>query len=279
MNRKLKRIWRSATALCMAFVMMFSTCGTVFANDGGMEPGVPMPEKTINYVSIGDSMANGYGFVGYKQNSSGADGYDFMSGTNMYGKGAYPLQFESYLNDLGYDVNHTKLATSAMLAEDLLYLLGGREEFDDGWNGYKDYVGTYTDTELMPYIQEAVVEADVITMGIGNASFGAFLVQMVTNALGVFGAEYNEELCFEDAIAVLEMDAEQYALVMGVYDNLISELVTKVPVELVEQYNLEAIVDILAYTTASYVVNYKLLVEKILNMNSDVEIILVGLLS
>ena len=33
------------------------------------------------------------------------------------------------------------------------------------------------------------------------------------------------------------------------------------------------------YTTATYVVNYKLLVEKILDMNPDVEIILVGLLN
>ncbi len=273
MNRKLKRIWRSATALCMAFVMMFSTCGTVFAQEEDKE--------TIKYVSIGDSMTNGYGFVDYNQTSNDRTVYDFMTGKGMYGEGAYPLQFEAYLEGLGYDVEHTKLATSAMLAEDLLYLLGGREEFDDGWNGYKDYVGTYTDEELMPYIQAAVAEADIITMGIGNASFGAFLMHKVTDALGVFGAELKEDekLSFEDAIAVLNLDAEQYALVMEVYGNLVSKLVTEVPVELVEQYNLEAIVDLLAYTTASYVVNYKLLVEKILNMNSDVEIILVGLLN
>ena len=168
MNRKLKRIWRSATALCMAFVMMFSTCGTVFAQEGDKK-------ETIKYVSIGDSMANGYGFVGYNQTSDDRNVYDFMTGKGMYGNGAYPLQFEEYLTEQGYDVEHTKLATSAMLAEDLLYLLGGREEFDDGWGGYKDYVGTYSDGELMPYIQAAVAEADIITMGIGNASFGAFM--------------------------------------------------------------------------------------------------------
>ncbi len=285
MNRKLKRIWRSATALCMAFVMMFSTCGTVFAENGGATSGVPgevAPDgEILKYVSIGDSMANGYGFVGYKQNSSGADGYDFMSGAKMYGEGAYPLQFEEYLESKGYEVEHTKLATSAMLAEDLLYLLGGREEFDDGWAGYKDYVGNYSDEDLMPYIQAAVAEADIITMGIGNASFGAFLMHKVTDALGVFGAKLEEEekLSFEDAIAVLNLDAEQYALVMEVYDYLESKLIAEVPVELVKQYNLEAIVDMMAYTTASYVVNYKLLVEKILNMNPDVEIILVGLLN
>lgn len=274
MNRKLKRIWRSATALCMAFVMMFSTCGTVFAEGGDNK-------ETIKYVSIGDSMANGYGFVGYNQTSDDRNVYDFMTGEGMYGKGAYPIQFEEYLTEQGYGVEHTKLATSAMLAEDLLYLLGGREEFNDGWGGYKDYVGTYTDEALMPYIQDAVAEADIITMGIGNASFGAFMLHKITDALGVFGAKLDEDekVCFEDAIAVLELDAEQYALVMEVYDNLESKLIAEVPAELVEQYNLEAIVDLLAYTTTSYVVNYKLLVEKILDMNPDVEIILVGLLN
>ena len=274
MNRKLKRIWRSATALCMAFVMMFSTCGTVFAQDGG-------DKETIKYVSLGDSMTNGYGFVGYNQTSDDRNVYDFMTGKGMYGNGAYPLQFEEYLTEQGYDVEHTKLATSAMLAEDLLYLLGGREEFDDGWGGYKDYVGTYSDGELMPYIQAAVAEADIITMGIGNASFGAFMLHKITDALGVFGAtlDEDEKLCFKDAIAVLNLDSEQYALVMEVYDYLESKLIAEVPAELVQQYNLEAVVDMIAYTTASYGVNYKLLVEKILNMNPDVEIILVGLLN
>lgn len=272
MNRKLKRIWRSGMALLMAFVMMFSTCGTVFAEEGDNK-------ETIKYVSIGDSMANGYGFVGYNQTSNNKSVYDFMTGEGMYGNGAYPLQFEEYLTEQGYDVKHTKLATSAMLAEDLLYLLGGREEFDDGWGGYKDYVGTYTDEELMPHIQAAVSEADIITMGIGNASFGAFMLNKITDALGVFGATLDKELSFKDAIAVLELDAEQYALVMEVYDYLESKLIAEVPVELVEQYNLKAVVDMIAYTTASYVVNYKLLVEKILNMNPDVEIILVGLLN
>ena len=272
MNRKLKRIWRSGTALLMAFIMMFSTCGTVFA-EGGDSKG------TIKYVSIGDSMANGYGFVGYNQTSDNRAVYDFMTGEGMYGEGAYPLQFEAYLESLDYEVEHTKLATSAMLAEDLLYLLGGREEFDDDWGGYKDYVGTYSDGELMPHIQAAVAEADIITMGIGNASFGAFMLHKLTDALGVFGATLDKELSFEDAIAVLDLDAEQYSLVMEVYDYLESKLIAEVPVELVEQYNLEAVVDMIAYTTASYVVNYKLLVERILNMNSDVEIILVGLLN
>lgn len=271
MKANLSRMLRSGVALLLAFCMVAGFVPTVaFAAE---------TEETINYVSIGDSMANGYGFAGYNQTSNDRSSYDFMTGEGMYGTGAYPNQFEGYLTDLGYNVTHTKLATSAMLAEDLLYLLGGREEFDDGWAGYKDYVGTYSDAEISAHIQNAVAEADIITMGIGNAAFGAFLMQKLTDALGIFGASLDETVNFEDAVGVLNLDAEQYALVMQAYNTLEAKLVDQVPADLVAQYNLEDVVDLMAYTTASYVVNYKLLVEKMLEMNSDVEIVLVGLLN
>ena len=254
---------------------------SVFATDSTTsEAPVESDPNSINYVSLGDSMANGYGFVGYHQDSKDLNTYDFKTGQGMYGDGAYPLQFEQYLEKKGYAVNHTKLAASGMLAEDLLYLLGGREYFDDGWGGYKDYVGNYNDSDLMGHIQNAVTDADIITMGIGNASFGAFLMQKVTDALGVMREQpIPTGVKFENAIAVLKLDAEQYALVMQVYNMLSDKLIEAVPADLVNQYNLESIVDLMAYTTASYIVNYKLLVEKILEMNSDVEIVLVGLLN
>ncbi len=272
MKVNLSRMLRSGVAMLLVLFMIVGFIPTAaFAADAG---------EKINYVSIGDSMANGYGFVGYEQNSDDRNVYDFMTGKGMYGNGAYPIQFEKYLTGLDYDVNHTKLATSAMLAEDLLYLLGGREEFDDGWSGYKDYIGTYTDAEISAHIQKAVTNADVITMGIGNAAFGAYLMDKVTGCLGIMGAEPQPSpVKFEDAIAVLELDAEQYALAMQVYGMVESKLISNVPVDLVEEFNLEAVVDIMAYTAASYIVNYKLLVEKMLEMNSDVEIVLVGLLN
>ena len=274
MKENLSRMLRSGVALLLVFCMVAGFFPTAaFAAEPAKE--------TLNYVSIGDSMANGYGFTGYYQTSDDRNVYDFMTGKGMYGDGAYPNQFEDYLTGLGYDVNHTKLATSAMLAEDLLYLLGGREEFDDGWRGYKDYVGTYSDAEISDHVKQAVTEADVITMGIGNAAFGAFLMHKLTDALGVFGASLDEDekVNFEDAIGVLDLDSEQYALVMQVYSMLEAKLLENVPADMAEEYNLEHVVDLMAYTTASYVVNYKLVIEKVLQMNPDVEMVLVGLLN
>ena len=134
----------------------------------------PADKGTINYVSLGDSMANGFGFDGYDQlNENGT--YDLLNGIGVYGQGAYPLQFEEYLTGKGYEVNHTKLAISGMLADNLLYLLGGiEEEFDDGWGGYESYIGGLDkEDDLMPFFQEAITNADIITFGVGNASFGA----------------------------------------------------------------------------------------------------------
>ena len=73
-------------------------------------------KETINYVSIGDSMANGYCFVGYEQDSNDRSVYNFKTGEGMYGKDAYPEQFAAYLDEKGYDVKHTRLAPSALLA-------------------------------------------------------------------------------------------------------------------------------------------------------------------
>ena len=285
----MKRMLRSCTSLLLAFCLVLGLCSNglaILAVDTGSDS-----KGELNYVSIGDSMANGYGFVGYEQDSDDRAVYDLMGidpgtvgvdkGFGMYGNGAYPLQFEAWLEDQGYVVNHTKLAPSALLAEDLLYLLDGREEFDDGWGGYKAYVGTYTDAELKPYIQEAITNADLITMGIGNAAFGAFMLDRVTSAMGVFGASLDEDekLNLADAIAVLNLDEQQHALVMEQYANMKAQMVDKVPADMLEKEKAELAVDIIAYTVASYVVNYKMLVEKILAMNPDVEIVLVGLLN
>ena len=166
-------------------------------------------KETINYVSIGDSMANGYCFVGYAQGSNdvGHNKYNFLTGKNMYGEGAYPLQFEEWLKEQNPDaeVNHTKLAPSALLAEDLLYLLGVGEKVENGWAGYEDYVGGLSDTELMPHFQKAIEEADVITMGIGNASFGAYMLDRVTSVIGIMGADPQESVVdLEKAVAQLD---------------------------------------------------------------------------
>jgi len=280
MKTNVFRMLRSGISLLLALCMVVGMCPVqAFAAESADE------KETINYVSIGDSMANGYGFVGYEQDSDDRNEYDFMTGKGMYGLGAYPLQFEEYLTEQGYDVNHTKLATSAMLADDLLWLLDGRPEIDDGWWGFKSYIGTYDpETEIKPHVQNAITNADIITMGIGNAGFGAYMLDKVTSALGVFGSSLDddERMAMENAIAHLTAEEQKtWYTIEAIIDNAASEYLAP---EALAEYGLtvEKVVtalDIVKYTTVSFLVNYTDLVEKIVEMNPDVNVILVGLLN
>ena len=287
----LNKTFRAALSLLLAFSLLLgmSANGLAALMEGTRTSGVPGEDstgKTLNYVSIGDSMTNGYGFEGYEQCNATNNNYDFIAGKNVYGEGSYALQFEEYLKGKGYDVNHTKLAPSALLADDLLYLLGAREEeFDDDWAGYRDYVGDYDKPEkidqLKAHFQTAVTEADIITMCIGNASFGAYLVQQVTEVIGIMGgtSQVDPQLTLENGLALLE-DEEAKKIVLDIYADMKADINEYIDgVELPMELNIDALLDLVAYTVASFLVSYEELVDTIVEMNPDVEIILIGLMN
>lgn len=279
MKRKIKRTFRSCVSMLLVLCMVIGFFpASVFATDG--DTGA----ETIHYVSLGDSMTNGYGFVGYHQDSDDLDAYNFLTGEGMYGEGAYPLQFEEYLTGLGYNVEHTKLATSAMLAGDLWFLLDGRDEPDDDWGGYRDYVGDlykYADETVKNHVQNAIADADVMTMCVGNAEFGAYLLNRITDCLGIMGGhlEADEKVTLQDALTYSGLDDEQKELVQKVYDQLVTEFKNYVPEDMWDQYNLQEVCNLLAYTTAGYVFNFKGCLNTIVEMNPDVQIILIGLMN
>ena len=140
---KLRQISFKLVSLVMVLAILFSVSATTISAATQISEHTNEEEnKEINYVSIGDSMANGYGFTGYNQ---GSDSLDFIGGgEGIYGKNSYPMLFEQYLKDKGYDVEHTKLASSALRAEDLYYLLGGIENPTDDWF---EQVNNYTNCD------------------------------------------------------------------------------------------------------------------------------------
>ena len=118
--RRMKNLLKKGTSLMLVFAMLMGLCSTAFAVENN-------DDNTINYVSLGDSMTNGYCFTGYEQGNGDKAKLDFANGKGSYGEDAYPNLFAEWLAETsGKVVNHTKLAPSAMRAEDLLYLLGGR---------------------------------------------------------------------------------------------------------------------------------------------------------
>lgn len=271
MNRKLKRIWRSATALCMAFVMMFSTCGTVFAEGSGVGPSELMPEKTINYVSIGDSMTNGLG-LGNGYDATGRNGYTEICTI------AYPALVAN-----NYEWDLTQLATSAMRAEDLHYILEygmegayqGDEWTRDDLVGHgsrwgKDGVEVVSNT-----FQSSIKEAGVVSMAVGNANFGVYLMDMITTTIGLAGYGNDYSYCtLDNALKILNVDEGTKSTVKTIYNKLLSYLSDYVPAELAD-----TLANRMAYVVTSYMINYEGALSRIVELNPDVEIIIVGLMN
>lgn len=261
-------------------IKKFTSCFLVLCMLLSMVPmGVFASGETINYVSIGDSMTNGYCFDGYNQGGSLPD-FINDNDNGVYGDAAYPELIADWLEGSYATVNHTRLAPSAMRAEDLLYLLGGRETPADDWYGQvENYTNCYDDAALSEFFTDSVTEADLITMGIGNASFGAFLLQHVTDAIGVMGnaPDIDPDITLANALELI--DAEQQDVVMQVYDYMAEELGKYIPADMQATYNIPTVLDITAYTAAGFILNYKNVIERIVELNPDVEIVLVGLMN
>ena len=305
MNNKTRK-WRSAIAMVLVISMLFSIFPTaVFA--AGVEG-----KTEINYVSLGDSMTNGYGLTGYDGNT----------GVEDYGKGSYANLFAQWLVAEGYaeNVNHAQLAMSAMRAEDLHWLLeldynnpaaialtdGGWDEeawntmFTTGdywtWNelcdDYRLAVAASTIVNDNPkakitegeakivaeYYQTAVKEADIISLGMGNGNFGVFAFGRIMEAIG-FDGKPDDAMIYNVERAIAECDPEMQAQILNLKNELYAVVEEKVGASIESEPALEALANTVVYTGLSYVLNYAGSIEAILQLNPDAEIILVALMN
>ena len=145
MKANLSGMLRSGLAMLLVLCMVVGFVpSAVFANDG--EPA----DKKL-YVSLGDSMSNGYGL----------DEYDGNTGVEDYGDKSYTNKFAEYLG-----ADHVQLAMSAMRVEDLHWLL--EVDYDDpavievidtlqgGWNEELWYSvftnGDYWTWDELPFV-------------------------------------------------------------------------------------------------------------------------------
>ena len=282
MSRKFRSCLSALIVACL-LVSMCSNGLAVVAAQSDSE------DKSIHYVSLGDSMANGYGFNGYKQDTD----YDFFAGTDMYGANAYPLQFEQYLKNQGYDVKHTKLATSAMLPEHLAYLLRTNTNTYDGlptpnyW-GFRSYIGQAKKAqpiEVKEHFQNSIADADIITMGMGNATFGAYLMDLFTVVFGLSSSGINfDEITLEKALEMAKEDKHQ-EFILEIYNNLLNELNSYADLSVLGEVvpgktRLEAMCDVVAFCTANYIISYEDILRSIDELNDkDLEVIIVGIMN
>ena len=268
MKGKLSRMWRSGLSLMLVFCMLVSMAPAAFASES----------KEIKYVSLGDSMTNGYGLTGYDQPYK-------VNGFLDEVPEAYPYQLET---ELGFNLI-AQLATSAMRAEDLNYILRypnaqydhyTYDEFIDGrWDDYKDYPSNVVHpggvAAVAETFQDNVMKADVISFCVGNANFGVFLLGRMTNLLGVMDGNPEEDawINFEDSLN--RLDATQKKIVMEAYNKSMTLLKEQVPAgELIDGLG-----NVMGFTISSYLFNVEAALDRINELNPNADIILVNLMN
>ena len=281
MKGNLSRILKTGVAMLLVICMMAGSLPAVFA---GVYNSPHATSETISYVSLGDSIASGYGLSGFGNNG-------YLNDTAS----AYPVVLAKKLSaHLKKNVDLTNLALSTMRAEDLNLLLSlsadDAKKIDEMltwdqsvWDSITSKGDKYTYDEFSGRIpsfeeaatkyQEAVKNADLITLGIGNDDFNVFMFDAFMNALGYDGEISNNS--WIDLEAKLDMmDADTKNLLLSVYESLLDLLSSKLPLD---ETVSKSVADAMVYALASYVISYGEIIDKISELNPDAKVIIVGL--
>lgn len=212
--------------------------------------------EEYSYVSLGDSVVNGYGMDGY---SSDVRGY------KQKVKTAYP-----YLVAQELDADLTQLAFSGFRAEELHYVLDEEYYGDDFL-----YACFYDDPlfercgggidKLRREYKAAIEDADYITLQIGSNNFGTYLQMQLTRYM-----EGKEPFKFDrDEYANGTMTREMRKELMGT-SNYAGN-----PDDIIGM--LDFMIDCLNYTYEGFKMNFDETVEIIYELNPDVNLIVVGM--
>ena len=260
MKKNLFRMLRSTVAMLLVFCMV-----------AGFVPAVAFAEEAPakKVVSLGDSMTNGLG-LGGGYDSTGHQGFMEVD------KYSYPALVADHY---GWDL--TQLATSCMRVEDLHYILDYGTE-----NAYSG--DDWTRTELLvngrwylgaegtaAVFQDAVAEADVVIMGAGNCNIGVYLTDIVLDLVssGRYGQDYSH-VTLENALNQIGVDDQMKEMVMGIKGDLEAYLAGTLPEELAD-----GLVDRLSYVALNYLLHFAGAMDRMVELNPDVEIVVVGLLN
>lgn len=271
-----KRMLKVALTLCM-IAGQFTTLAFAQTTD---------EETPKNYVSLGDSMTNGYGLDGYYYNKVNVWGF-LQEAPN-----AYPSKVAEH-----YGWNLTQLALSGFRAEEVHYLLeygsenaypgddythrAGLQRFDDDdiKENWPDYAGIENMSKLF---QNSIKEADVVSIQLGTNNFGTFMTQRLcwhlTNMTGFgFGGNYYETN-LEEQMNLVSPEAADFG--MKLYDGLLSILTNQLNKNGVSEQSLIdfciSLTDAAIYSTIGFVNSYKGIIDWI-DANSEAEVIAVAM--
>ncbi len=212
--------------------------------------------EEYNYVSLGDSVVNGYGMDGY---SSDVRGY------KQKVKTAYPYLVAQELN-----ADLEQLAFSGFRAEELHFVL------DEEYYGDDFLYACFFDDPLFQRCgggidklrreyKAAIEDADYITLQIGSNNFGTYLQMQLTRYM-----EGKEPFKFDrDDFANGTMTREMREELKGASDYVGN------PDDMIGM--LDFMIDCLNYTYEGFKMNFDEVVEIIYELNPDVNLIVVGM--
>ena len=288
--RRISKLLKSCTSLILVFAMVMGMGVTAIAAE---------IDEPISYVSLGDSMANGYGLDGYEEdNGTNYNGY------LRYVAESYPALFADWLTRTsGRDVEHVPMAISAMRAEDLHFILEfpygdskalkvAEGEWDEEkWNATFATGDYYTWKEFTTYrfhdyakkdtakvakeMQSAVANADLISLGVGNADFGVFMLGRILEVMSLLEHTPDEAEWIDLERALAECNEDVRTIALQVYGEIRAIIAEKAT----DDIAADALTDVITYTVVSYMMNYAGVIDRIVELNPDAEIILVGMVN
>ena len=286
MKRKIEKSIRSLICFLLVFSMVFTPCANVFATE--------QQKDTLDYVVLGDSMTNGYCMPGYYPNGDYTD-YGNVRGYQINDiEEIYSYQFAKYLQSLPENTDKTvkmhQLAISGMRAEELRFLLDEKyqgdaytwerfdsENLEDGerWfakvfrDKHENLPADAGNDRLRREYQEAIANAEIISINIGANNFGTFITDEIRADLtpGESGRTYHMEEVLGENLSVDNLRQQLIAI-------LSSKGLSVESNGLLEKY-----VDLFIYTYAGFVVNLTKSVSLIRKTNPKAEIIIFGLIN
>lgn len=291
MVRMQRDLGMGTLALLVTACMLFSVLSPaivcwdddVYADAGGSKP-------DFTYVSIGDSISNGYGMDGYYKEGDDINYRGFLQEVPQ----AYPSLIRDLLGE-SYDVNLIQLAVSGYRTAELRYLLDDgfesdiyTEKFGDNLENVENYLVKYYPHEDIPgeytsasqYYRDMISRADLITYDLGTNDFGTFITSVVGANLGF--TQWDEE--FKDVDLSVYIGPEYGQMVQDLRAQftaiIVDEMVQRGLDEGLSE-NVVKIVDVAAFAFAygliGFMINYDKTMELMYELNPDVDIIVVDI--
>ena len=275
MKKVLKSCISLLLAACLVLGVVPATMLTAYAaaDDG-----------KFDYVSIGASNTNGYGMRGYiteEELELMLSGQVSKDDVNVYGyqrtpEGAYPDLIRDYYTGVYGEGNVTvnQLAISSMRVEELRILLDDTYMGDDysSWR-FTGSDGWFLAAEeggldaLRAAYKESIANAELVTVDIGWNNFGVYVCNQLVDYMSNGRYKWTT-----DINSIFNTDAEKAAAQQA------KELIRGYIEENVGSGDMaNALTDIFAYSILGYVHNFDIVMEKIYELNPDVDVVIVGI--